>query len=221
MNEHRKRVKWFNMKLLPMDIGRAFFTFMRIIFRVKVLTPTGEKYRKKIWGGAMAASNHQCFSDPLVLFSTFWYRRMFFLAGELVMNKPVRNRLIAGMGGIAIDRNIADMEAIRTAVGRMKEGHLLTIFPQGRLFKEQEDISSIKSGAVLMALQAGVPIYPIHIYPKEKWYKTRVVVIGEPLDPRALCAKKIPSTADIERISQVLLEEMNRCILSPSKEEIT
>jgi 1-acyl-sn-glycerol-3-phosphate acyltransferase len=122
------------------------------------------------------------------------------------------------MGGIRIDRNIADMDAIRTAVTRMKEGHLLTIFPQGQLDKS-ETVNSIKSGAVLMALQAGVPIYPMHIYPKEKWYRRRVVVIGDPIDPKALCTRKIPSTADIQRISNILMDEMNRCILS-TKEEV-
>ena len=37
----------------------------------------------------------------------------------------MRRKLITGIGGIRIDRNIADMDAIRTAVTRMKEGHLL------------------------------------------------------------------------------------------------
>lgn len=216
--EKRNKAKLFNIKLLPMDLGKLVFSVVPLIFPVKVLTPTGEKYRHKIRGGAMVAGNHQSFSDPLVMFSTFWYRRMFFLAGELVMEKPLRRMLITGIGGIRIDRNIADMEAIRTAVSRMKEGHLLTIFPQGQLDKS-ETVNSIKSGAVLMALQAGVPIYPMHIYQKEKWYRRRVVVIGDPIDPKALCTRKIPSTTDIQNISNILMEKMNGCMLK-SKEEI-
>lgn len=218
--EKRKKAKLFDIKLLAMDMGRLLFVPLLLPWRLKRCTPTGEKYRGRIRGGALVAANHHDFSDPLVMFSAFWYRRMFFFAGELVMNKPVRRRLIKGIGGIAIDRNIADMDAIRTAVGRMKEGHLMTIFPQGRLFKDEE-VTSVKSGAVLMALQAGVLIYPMFIHQKKKWYHRRVVVIGDPIDPKALCTRKIPTTADIERISNILMDEMNRCNLNRSKEEVT
>lgn len=218
MDQKRKKAKLFNLKLFPMDFARVNCSPLPLIYRTKKVTPDGQKYRRKIRGGAMVVANHKDFSDPLVMFVTFWYRRLFFLASELVMEKPLRRVLMTGMGAIRIDRNIADMEAVRTAVNRMKEGHLLVVFPQGQL-SESEEVSSIKSGAVLMALQADVPIYPMHIYPREKWYKPRLVVIGDPIDPKALCTKKIPSTADIQNISQVLVQEMNRCILR-SKEEV-
>ena len=92
----------------------------------------------------------------------------------------------------------------------MKEGHLLTVFPQGGI-TEGDDVQALKSGSVLIALQAGVPIVPMHIYPKKHWYSRRVVVIGNTVDPKAYIQKKFPSTADIDRVSQILLEEMNRC----------
>jgi hypothetical protein len=41
----------------------------------------------------------------------------------------------------------------------------------------------------------------------------RNVVIGDPIYPRALCSKKFPSTADIQKISDILAAEMNRCNL--------
>lgn len=217
--KRNKKAKLLNIKLFPMDFARVTCSPLPLLYRIKTLTPTGEKYRHKIRGGAMVAANHYDFSDPLVMFVTFWYRRVFFLAAEVVMEKPLRRRLMTGIGAIRIDRNIADMEAIRTAVGKMKEGHLLTIFPQGQLSKTEE-VTSIKSGAVLMALQAGVPIYPMHIHQREKWYKRRVVVIGDPIYPNELCTKKIPSTADIQRISDILVKEMNRCNLNGNKEEV-
>ena len=93
----------------------------------------------------------------------------------------------------------------------IKVGDLLAVFPQGGI-TAGEEIQSVKSGAVLIALQAGVPIIPMHIYPRKHWYSRRVVVIGDPVDPKALIQKKFPSTADIERVSEKLMEEMNRCM---------
>lgn len=220
MVQKRNKAKLFNIKLFPMDFARVGCSPLALIYRVRRLTPSGEKYRHKIRGGALVAANHHDFSDPLVMYITFWYRRIFFLASELVMSKPLRRRLMSGMGAIRIDRNIADMEAIRKAVNRMKEGHLLAVFPEGQLSGTKE-VTAIKSGSVLMALQAGVPIYPMHIYPREKWYKSRVVVIGDPIYPNELCTRKIPSTADIEQISNVLMEQMNKCILKDAKETVT
>lgn len=216
--QKRKRAKLFALKHFPMDFARVNMALLPLIYRVRALTPTGEKYKMKIRGGAIIAANHYDFSDPLVLFITFWYRRVFFLAGELVMNGSFRSKLLAGLGAIRIDRNIADMEAIRRCVGLLKEGHILGIFPQGQLTKTRE-VSSIKHGAVLMALQARVPIVPMYIQPQAKWYRGRTVVIGEPIYPSELCTKKIPSTADIQKISDLLVAEMNRCVLKQSDKE--
>lgn len=217
MSEKRNKAKLFDIRHFPMDLGRAGLSIVPLLYPAKVKTPTGEKYRGKIWGGALVAANHNSFLDPLVLYITFWYRRFFFLAGELVMDGTLKSKLMAGMGAIKIDRNIADMEAIRRCVSLLKEGHMIGIFPQGQITRTQ-GVADVKHGAVLMALQAGVPIVPMYIQPQEKWYHRRSVVIGEPIDPKALCTKKIPSTADIQNISNILAAEMNRC--NPNQEAV-
>lgn len=214
----RNKAKLFDIRHFPMDLARLSFAPLPLIYRVRAWTPEGQKYRKKLRGGAIIAANHNGFLDPVVLFITFWYRRFFFLAGELVMDGSFKSKLMAGCGAIRIDRNIADMEAIRRCVSLLKEGHVLGVFPQGQITKSQE-VSALKHGTVLMALQAGVPIIPMYIEPQIKWYKRRNVFVGEPLYPQELCTKKFPSTADIERISEILAVEMNRC--KPNKEAVS
>lgn len=208
-----KKAKLFNPKLFPMDLARVIFSSLPLVFRVRRLTPDGKKYKGKIRGGAIVAANHNAFSDSMVLFVAFWYRRLFFMVADVVMKTKLRAALIRGIGGIEIVREIADLQAIKKAVGVLKEGHLLAIFPQGRIMKQGE-VDNVKHGTVLMALQAGVPIYPTYIYPRKHFFSRYTVVIGDPIYPNELCKRKIPSTADIERISEVLRQEMNRCNLS-------
>jgi 1-acyl-sn-glycerol-3-phosphate acyltransferase len=208
-----KKAKLFNPKLFPMDLARVIFSPLPLVFRVRRLTPDGKKYKGKIRGGAIVAANHNAFSDSMVLFVAFWYRRLFFMVADVVMKTKLRAALIRGIGGIEIVREIADLQAIKKAVGVLKEGHLLAIFPQGRIMKQGE-VDNVKHGTVLMALQAGVPIYPTYIYPRKHFFSRYTVVIGDPIYPNELCKRKIPSTADIERISEVLRQEMNRCNLS-------
>ena len=59
----------------------------------------------------------------------------------------------------------------------------------------------------------------MYIFQREKWYKPRVAVIGDPIYPQELCTKKIPTTGDIQKISDILMKEMNNCRLLRSKEE--
>lgn len=202
--------KTFSFKYLAMDIARLVCAVLIPILRIKKKTPEGQIYSQKIKGGAIIAANHTSFVDPFIVGVTFWYRRLHFLVAEIVMRGKLRSTLLKGVGAIRIDRNGADIEAINTSVQKLKEGFLLAIFPQGGINKD-DDVNTIKSGAVLMALKAGVPIIPMHILPRNKWYNMRTVVIGDAIDPKLYCSKKMPSTADIKNISDALVTELNRC----------
>ena len=208
--KQRKKPKLFDLKRLPMDLARIVCSPLLLIFRMKRLSPSGAIRKEHIKGGAILAANHTSFADPFLVGVSVWYRRMFFLAAEVVMHNKLRSWLLRGVGAIRIDRNSTDLEAIRKSVEVLKQGYLLAIFPQGGITEENQ-IQSVKSGAVLIALQAGVPIIPMHICPKKHWYSRRVVVMGEPLDPKAYIQNKFPSVADMERVSQLLAEKMNEC----------
>lgn len=203
----RKRFTW---QRLAMDIARIVCAPLLLVYRMRRLTPDGKKYTQHIQGGAILAANHTTFADPFLVGVAVWYRRLYFLAAEIVMQGKFRCFLLKGVGAIKIDRNAADIEAMHKSVNVLKQGYLLSIFPQGGI-SENEQIETLKSGVVLIALQAGVPIIPMHMIPAKHWYSRRTVIIGEPLDPKTYIQKKFPSTADIENITRKLMEEMNRC----------
>lgn len=206
----QNNAKLFDIKLFPMDMGRIVCSVLLPIYRMKRITPSGEKYKGFVKGGAVIAANHTSFADPFLVGVAFWYRRMFFLIAEAVMQGKLRTALLKGMGGIKIDRNNADIEAIRKSVDTLKSGHLLSIFPEGGI-KSDENINTIKSGAVLIASQAGVPIIPMYILPKKTRFARRVVVIGDAIIPSEICKKKFPSTSDINEITNKLMCAMQEC----------
>ncbi len=207
------KTKVLSFKHLPMDLARIVCSVLIPIYRIKRITPSGEKYENKLSDGAIIASNHTSFADPFLVGVTFWYRRMFFLVGEAVMVGKLRPLLIKGVGGIKIEREKTDLDAIKKSVEVLKNGHLLAIFPQGGINK-QDCVDTIKSGAVLIALQAGVPIIPMYICPKGKWFQRRKVIIGDALNPKELCNKKMPSTNDIADITHKLTGALQECINS-------
>ena len=196
--------------VIAYEASRLLYVILLVPYRTRKLTPEGKRYKGKIKGGAVLAANHTTFSDPFVVGSAFWTRRMNFFAADVVMATKTREKLLKAAGAIKVNRNIADIEAMRASVEVLKKGRLLLIFPEGSV-QSVGQVHDIKSGAALMATQAGVPIIPLFICYTARWYQRRKVVVGNPIDPKTICARKIPSAADIQNITDALFAEMRRC----------
>lgn len=197
-------------RFLPMDMGRIVCAVLPLYYRTKRVNLKGEKVKEHLKGGAVVVSFHTGFSDPFTLGNCFWHRRLFFLAAKEVMKNRLVEVLLKGMGCIKIDRDASDIDAIKKCVSVLKDGRLLGIFPEGGIHRDGE-VDKIKSGAVLIAMQAGVPIIPVCIEKRKNIFKRQVAVIGEPFDCREYCPKRFPSVADISEVSQKLLIKMEEC----------
>ena len=203
----KKRAHLFNPKLFPMDLARILCAPAPAFFNIKKIY-TSEKAKKKLKGGMIIVANHTCIKDPLMISCCFWYRRMFHLTAEAVMAKKIKALALKGVGCIKINRNICDIESVRKAVDIVKKGHVLTIFPQGGI-KADEDINSIKSGVVLMAMQAKSPIVPCYIHNKKDKNDHNCIVIGEPIE---LFSKSgIAGLHDINKCASDVIEKMAEC----------
>ena len=197
-----------HIKFLAMDLPRLFGTISYgLIYRPKRIYISDKRPDKK--SGALVIANHSSFTDP-VLIGISMGRRMWYLAGELAMGNKLKSFLLTGCGCIGIDRNISDIDGIRKAVNVMKRGHYLLMFPQGRLERDGE-IKKLKSGAVLMAWQAGVPILPVYIKKGAKWYNRAILMVGEEFHISDYCDKKMPSMKDIENLTDISEQKMHEC----------
>jgi len=131
-------------------------------------------------GPALICANHSSYSDPVILAFAFGMNNfMRFMAKIELMRVPVFGYLLKIAGIFGVDRGNADVNAVKTAMKTLKSGEKVVIFPEGTRTGENED-SSAKTGAIMMAAKTGVPIVPVYI-PRQKRLFHRVnVVIGEP-----------------------------------------
>lgn len=206
-NEKKCKKRIFSLKYLPMDIGRIICFPLPFIFNIKKIY-ISEKARKKVRSCAIVAANHTNFADPLFIGSCFWYRRMFYLAAETVMKNKFLKYPLKGIGCIEINRNICDMNAIRKVVSILKEGHTVSVFPQGGIDRD-DDLSAIKSGIILMAMQSKSPIIPVYIHKKESFFDRNCIVIGEPID--LFTEDNLPTMKDIQKFSDLVYDKMTEC----------
>lgn len=217
-NKNSKKSKIFDVRFFPMDMARFFMMLMFPFLRVKKLGLDGKRYKINFDGGAILAANHIGFTDPLTISVAFWFRRVFFLVAEVLMKNRFLAFWLKKAGCIKIDRNSTDIEAVRKSVNVLKNGKLLLIFPQGYIVRDG-GINSLKSGAVLMAMQAGVPIIPMYSDKRSHKFGFRRIIIGEPLFCSEYCKRKMPSVTEMNNISEILLQKIDECKIVFEKTE--
>jgi len=152
-------------------------------------------------GGAIIVANHTSPVDPVVLwirhFSGFRRKRLrvigFLMAREYFDLGGVVGWVCRAMESIPVGRSGADMGPVQAALRRLQSGHLLGIFPEGRLNRTAPDTKLLAgdTGVAWLALKSGVPVLPVFIRDSPrgqsmvrcflKFSRTRVLY-GPPID---------------------------------------
>lgn len=111
-------------------------------------------------GPLIIASNHRRFFDPVFVCMAVPRRVQWMAKQEIFI--PGLRRFFAILGAFPVDRQGGGRSAIRTALGYLKEGRALGIFPEGTRRREGADTQA-KSGAVLLAVRGEAKILPVFI----------------------------------------------------------
>lgn len=113
-------------------------------------------------GGYILVANHRTYFDP-VLVAIRMKRQVNFMAKiELFQNKFL-GPIIKHLGAFPVSRGTGDTSAIDKAIKTVKDGDVLSLFPEGTRSKTGE-IMRFKSGAIVVASQTGADIVPTAIY---------------------------------------------------------
>ena len=198
----------FRFDKLPMDFGRLLLSVLIPVYRIKKIYLGDKEKVKSIKDGAILAANHTGFSDPMILETAFWTHRVHYVVGEIAMEGRIRSVFMRAAGCIKIDRNSTDLNAIKKCVQVLKEGFYLVMFPQGAI---SEESAGFKSGVLLIAVQADVPIIPMYINKRKKWWQRHQLVIGDPFYWKDYCEKKRPGMKDMERLTEILEGKYEEC----------
>ena len=99
---------------------------------------------------------------------------------ELFQGNKLFAWLIAALGAFPVDREGADITAIKTALSSVKAGQKLIIFPQGTRGAAEGET---KKGAAMLAVKSRAPILPMYITEGKGFRCRATVVIGEAFTP--------------------------------------
>lgn len=181
--------------------------FMYAIAKFRIVD--GDKLPRQ--GSFVLAPNHFSEIDPLVIGVIMWKlgRMPRFLAKASVFRIPVVATLLRASGQIPVERagSIRGSEPLQAAATIAEKGSAVVIYPEGSLTRDPELWPMRgKTGAVRMALDAGVPLIPVahwgtqlvlprygrrlSAFPR----KTITVKIGDPVDLSAYRGRRLGAT---------------------------
>jgi 1-acyl-sn-glycerol-3-phosphate acyltransferase len=114
-----------------------------------------------------------------------------FMAKKEIFDNKLAGPLMRGMHHICVDRSNGSASFV-TALRALRAGEIIGIFPEGTISVSFE-IKELKSGAVRLAMGAGVPIIPTIVWGSQRIWTKKVkrnlrrknvpitVAFGEPL----------------------------------------
>ncbi len=132
-------------------------------------------------GGCVVCPNHVQLSDPPFAAVALGHRTPLRVMAkkELFQNKAL-SWLISALGAFPINREGVDITAVKTALGCVKDGCKLIIFPQGT---RDAHIGETKKGAAMIAVKTRAPVLPMYISESKTFRCRAKIVIGKPFLP--------------------------------------
>jgi 1-acyl-sn-glycerol-3-phosphate acyltransferase len=155
-------------------------------------------------GGVLLVSNHQSYLDP-VLVAMRLPRRLRYLAKAQLFAVPGFSRLIRVLGAVPLRRGAGDVGAVRLAIDLLRQGELLTVFPEGTRTRTGE-IAPVKAGVAIIIRRAAAPVSPVVVdgafaaWPRTAWlcrpHPVRVL-FGAPLRLEGLDDEQIAARIEL------------------------
>jgi len=142
-----------------------FYSILHIILKIVAtvyirLQPIGiENIPKQ--DGVILAPNHPSDLDSFILGAAIT-RQLHTMGKEELFRRSFAGFIFRKLNAFPVKRGEIDRTSIRVAVGVLKDGHVIDMYPEGTVSKDGS-LQEPKFGTAFIALQAKVPVVPVAI----------------------------------------------------------
>ncbi len=195
------------------------YRFCRFLLRVWLTLwcryETRDTRRVPAEGGCILASNHASFLDPPLVGCNLRRRFVRFMARDTLFHNPVAHWWARQVGVVMLDRTKGDIGAMKAALGVLKDGGLLCLFPEGTRTRDGR-LQKAKGGIGFLIAKARVPVVPVCIrgsfraFPRgARWVHPAKITVtyGEPLRPDDWAGLE-GSKEGYQRIADLVMERI-------------
>lgn len=162
-------------------------------------------------GGALLVSNHLSHLDVFVL-GLLLPRPLNYVARSSLFI-PVLGPFIRSVGGFPIQREGMGAQGLKETLRRIKNGGIVTLFPEGTRSRDGE-LADLKAGIAVLAARTRVPVVPAAVAGTfEAWPRSRRVPgchpvrvhYGQPIAPDELAG------LDAEAVTALIRDRILEC----------
>lgn len=157
-------------------------------------------------GRLVICSNHSGMADPFwVCYALRLGHIPRIMAKKEAMETPVLGRFLEKLGVFGVDRDAADVHAIKQGMRALRNEEQLLIFPEGTRVRNRKD-SLPKRGAVTLAARTDSPILPVYVSMRKYPWQRVDVIIGEPY--KVTFEGRRATDEELERASEELMDKI-------------
>jgi 1-acyl-sn-glycerol-3-phosphate acyltransferase len=148
----------------------------KILFKVEVINLS----KVPVEGSALVCANHNTILD--MFFLGYKLKRwIHWMAKEELFRNSIAAYVLRKLGAFSVKRGRGDVSSIKNAYKLLEDGKLVGIFPHGtRIDSTNIEKARVKSGAVMIAVNAGVPIVPATVSGSYKLFSRMKIIFGDP-----------------------------------------
>lgn len=156
-------------------------------------------------GRAIVCGNHSSMLDP-VLLGISLRRHIYFMAKQEMFQNKLLGFILSKLHAFPVDRDGADLKAVKNSLKVLKQESILGIFPEGTRVND-ENSENAKPGIGMICVKSKSPVIPIYIETSYKLFSKVIIKIGNPLDFSKYYDIKL-NVDDYKDISKGILEKI-------------
>ncbi len=161
---------------------------------------------RMVKGGALIVSNHYHVYDFIVNGGLFPFRKLYVVLKSDIYSHKFLAWGMSVFGGIKSDRDTMGMRFIDESVAHLRKGRLVQIFPEAYI-TEDGKMREFKTGYLMIAQRADVPIIPVITDGNYGWNKRVHVMIGTPIRLSDYCPYAHPNREQITELNRIVREK--------------
>lgn len=219
---HLELPRTTDLRPLPYRLGRSLQWAVRMYVNRHFDLHLHDVHLLPATGPTILAPNHLSVLDGPLLGAVT--PRMVHAVGKVEVFGGLQGHLLRRFGQISIDRSIVDSRAIRQSIATLRDGRVLSVYPEGS--RGAGDFTRVRSGVAYLAMVTGAPIVPVallgtrvpggsidHHPPKG----TRIdVVFGEPVtvDRVSFPRRRSDVRAAADEIGEILRAHVRKAVVA-------
>ena len=156
---------------------------LRLLYRIEV-----KGLENLPRNGVLLCPNHASDLDPVLIGICLPINyRLHFMAKEELFQNRLFGRILRALGAFPVNREGADIQAVKTAMKVIHEGENLLIFPEGTTIHDGVGYhdglpAHAHSGIAMIGVRSGATLVPVFADGKKRMFRKTTIIFGEPYE---------------------------------------